>query len=75
MTASTGRVWLKMLNKKNLANLGISHVWMPPAFKATNEKDVGYGVYDLFDLGEFNQKGTIRTKYGFKKTIFKLFKP
>ena len=29
---------------------------MPPAFKATNEKDVGYGVYDLFDLGEFNQR-------------------
>ena len=40
---------------------------MPPAFKATNEKDVGYGVYDLFDLGEFNQKGTVRTKYGFKE--------
>lgn len=39
---------------------------MPPAFKATNKDDVGYGVYDLFDLGEFDQKGTIRTKYGFK---------
>ena len=23
---------------QHLANLGISHVWMPPAFKATNEK-------------------------------------
>ena len=52
---------------EHLANLGISHVWMPPAFKATNEKDVGYGVYDLFDLGEFQQKGTVRTKYGFKE--------
>ena len=23
--------------------------------------DVGYGCYDLFDLGEFDQKGSIRT--------------
>jgi alpha-amylase len=29
--------------------------------------DVGYGTYDLFDLGEFDQKGTVRTKYGTKQ--------
>ena len=26
------------------------------AFKATGSNDVGYGIYDLFDLGEFDQK-------------------
>lgn len=26
--------------------------------------DTGYGIYDLWDLGEFHQKGTVRTKYG-----------
>jgi alpha-amylase len=31
------------------------------------QSDVGYGVYDLFDLGEFNQKGSQRTKYGTKQ--------
>jgi alpha-amylase len=31
--------------------------------------DVGYGVYDLFDLGEFSQKGSIRTKYGTKAEL------
>ena len=63
-----GQHWARLTNDaEHLANLGISHVWMPPAFKATNEKDVGYGVYDLFDLGEFQQKGTVRTKYGFKE--------
>ena len=63
-----GKHWTRLTNDaEHLANLGISHVWMPPAFKATNEKDVGYGVYDLFDLGEFDQKGTVRTKYGFKE--------
>ena len=25
-----------------------------------------HGVYDLYDLGEFDQKGTIKTKYGSK---------
>ncbi|MEI9806967.1 MAG: alpha-amylase family glycosyl hydrolase [Bacteroidota bacterium] len=24
----------------------------------------GYAVYDLYDLGEFDQKGTVRTRYG-----------
>ena len=63
-----GQHWTRLAeDAQHLADLGISHVWMPPAFKATNEKDVGYGVYDLFDLGEFNQKGTVRTKYGFKE--------
>lgn len=51
----------------HLAHLGIRKVWMPPAFKATNTDDVGYGVYDLYDLGEFNQKGDVRTKYGTKE--------
>ncbi len=38
---------------------------MPPAFKGTPND--GYEVYDLFDLGEFDQKGTVRTKYGLKE--------
>jgi alpha-amylase len=25
---------------------------------------VGYGAYDLWDLGEFDQKGSVRTQYG-----------
>ena len=36
-----------------LANLGITDVWMPPAYKGFQGKDdVGYGVYDMYDLGE-----------------------
>lgn len=44
---------------------------MSPAFKATQSSDVGYGVYDLFDLGEFDQKGSIRTKYETKDDYLK----
>lgn len=48
-------------------DLGITAVWLPPAYKGANgTNDVGYGVYDLYDLGEFDQKGTVRTKYGTK---------
>lgn len=44
---------------------GITAVWLPPAYKGNGgAADVGYGVYDLYDLGEFRQKGSIATKYG-----------
>jgi len=47
------------------AKAGITALWLPPAGKgAAGGLDVGYGVYDPYDLGEFDQKGTIATKYG-----------
>ena len=48
----------------HLARIGISAVWIPPAYKGGGINDVGYGAYDLYDFGEFNQKGTVATKYG-----------
>lgn len=51
-----------------LAREGFTHVWLPPAYKgASGMSDTGYGVYDLYDLGEFDQKGTVPTKYGTKE--------
>lgn len=50
-----------------LKKLGITEVWLPPAYKgASGVTDVGYSVYDLYDLGEFYQKGSLETKYGSK---------
>lgn len=55
-------------NAETLSNLGITALWLPPAYKGIGGKDeVGYGVYDVYDLGEFDQKGTIKTKYGSKE--------
>ena len=52
---------------EKLADLGITALWLPPAYKGMGGKDeVGYAVYDVYDLGEFYQKGTIKTKYGSK---------
>ena len=48
--------------------MGFSAIWLPPAYKGVGGiNDNGYGVYDLYDLGEFNQKGSIETKYGTKE--------
>ena len=62
-------LWWKRCAAKaeNLKNLGITGVWLPPAYKGTSQEDVGYGVYDMYDLGEFDQKDTVRTKYGTKE--------
>ena len=61
--------WWKRCAAKaqNLAGLGITDIWLPPAYKCTSQNDVGYSIYDLYDLGEFDQKGTVRTKYGTKE--------
>ena len=31
--------------------------------KADSPDGNGYGIYDLFDLGEFDQKGSVATKW------------
>ena len=39
----------------HLKALGITAVWLPPAYKgAAGKSDVGYAPYDLYDLGEFD---------------------
>ena len=59
-------LWLKLAHEAEaLAQAGFTALWLPPAYKgAAGMWDVGYGPYDLYDLGEFDQKGSVRTKYG-----------
>lgn len=54
---------------KKIKEAGIDALWLPPMCKGGGDQDVGYGIYDLWDLGEFDQKGTVRTKYGTKKEL------
>lgn len=63
-----GSLWRNLAsNAHHLAAAGVTAVWLPPPYKGdAGAADVGYGVYDTYDLGEFNQKGTVRTKYGTK---------
>lgn len=71
-----GSLWNRIKeDSKGLSDLGITALWLPPACKATHGiDDVGYGVYDLYDLGEFDQKGTVRTKYGTKEEYLEAIK-
>lgn len=65
-----GRLWKHLKDDaKHLSEIGVTSVWIPPAYKADEQQDEGYATYDLFDLGEFDQKGTVRTKYGTKKEL------
>ena len=63
-----GKHWQRLAHQaKQIKAMGFTAVWLPPASKcAAGIDDVGYGTYDLYDLGEFDQKGTVRTKYGTK---------
>ncbi|NDL61749.1 alpha-amylase [Acerihabitans arboris] len=66
-----GTLWGEAAERAGwLAEIGITMVWLPPAYKAdTGADSVGYDTYDLFDLGEFDQKGGHATKYGDKAAL------
>ena len=64
-----GTLWKYLAEEApRLASLGVTAAWLPPAYKgADGIASRGYDVYDLYDLGEFDQKGTVRTRYGTKQ--------
>ena len=68
---SGGTLWNELKERApELAALGFTAVWLPPPYKGQGGcNDVGYGAYDLFDLGEFPQKGAVRTKYGTREEL------
>ena len=68
-----GKLWKQIKEDAlHLHDIGVTAVWIPPAYKADEQQDEGYATYDLYDLGEFDQKGTIRTKYGTKDELKKM---
>lgn len=68
--ANDGAHWDHLkADARALAEVGIGAVWIPPCTKGSGQNSVGYDVYDLYDLGEFDQKGTVRTKYGTKQAL------
>lgn len=73
---SDGLHWQRLTREAfALRRCGFSALWLPPAYKgASGANDVGYGVYDLYDLGEFDQKGSVRTKYGVKADYQRLIR-
>jgi len=72
-TPEGGVLWDELAARaKKLSKAGFTALWLPPAYKCLEgDKAVGYSIYDLYDLGEFDQKGSIPTKYGTREQYLK----
>ena len=65
--------WNEIADKvPELAEAGYSSLWLPPPAKANGGYSVGYDLFDPFDLGSKDQRGTIATRYGTKADLHNL---
>ena len=49
---------------------GIRALWMPAPSKGNwGISDMGYGIFDHYDLGAYNQKGSTETRFGSKAEL------
>jgi alpha-amylase len=63
----SGGTWWNTINGKLAAwdAAGISAIWLPPSSKASNGGlSMGYDPYDYFDFGQYNQMGSVETRFG-----------
>lgn len=65
-TAKDGNWWDILKSQSGeLKSAGITGIWIPcPAKGNWGIEDMGYGVYDHYDLGNYNQKGSVETRFG-----------
>jgi alpha-amylase len=53
-----------------LRDAGFTAVWLPPVWKgASGAQSVGYDLFDDYDLGSKDQKGSIPTRYGTREQL------
>ncbi len=66
--------WWNFVAEKvpQLAASGIDSLWLPPFSKAGNPNSNGYDLYDYFDLGDLDQKGSAKTLYGNRAELERL---
>ena len=55
-----------------IAEAGYTSLWLPPPAKGGSIFSVGYDVFDPFDLGDKDQQGTVRTRYGTKAQLLRV---
>ncbi len=70
-----GGTWWDHLNTKvaDWSTAGFSSIWLPPVSKAQNGAySMGYDPFDYYDFGEYNQKGSIETRFGSKNELLTL---
>jgi len=62
-----GGTWWDSLETKmsGWSSAGIDAIWLPPASKAQNGPfSMGYDPFDYYDFGDYNQMGSIETRFG-----------
>lgn len=65
--------WLEITRKMpELAEAGYTSLWLPPPTKASGGLSVGYDLWDPFDLGSKDQRGSVRTRYGTEAQLLEL---
>ena len=55
-----------------LAEAGYTSLWLPPPTKGSGGGSVGYDLWDPFDLGSKDQKGSVRTRYGTEAELLQM---
>jgi len=65
--------WDELITKMpEIAEAGYTSLWLPPPTKGGSGYSVGYDVFDPFDLGDKDQRGTVRTRYGTKAQLVRV---
>ena len=55
-----------------LAEAGYGSIWLPPPTKGSGGLSVGYDLWDPFDLGSKDQRGSVSTRYGTEAELLRL---
>ena len=67
--------WRELTHKiPEIAEAGYESLWIPPPTKAGGSFSVGYDLFDRFDLGSKDQRGSLRTRYGTERERLNLIK-
>jgi hypothetical protein len=72
--------WDEMYRRMpEVAEIGYDYIWAPPPTKAptgqgTKWANVGYNLYDRFDIGDVPQRGSLGTRYGTRGSLENMVK-
>ncbi len=67
--------WWDNLSSKaaELKECGVTALWTPVPSKGNwGIMDNGYGVFDHYDLGNYNQKGSVETRFGSRDELVRM---
>lgn len=70
-----GGTWWDIIKSKtkSWSDAGIGAIWLPPVSKGMSGGfSMGYDPYDYYDFGNFEQHGTVETRFGSKDELVAL---